>query len=58
MFMMDRKGAGFSVKSNGEIAAGGDGMGRYPKVKSVSFEELLMSQEISQKALQRTIGKG
>ena len=52
--MMDGRGAGFGVKSNGENSgrSGLDGWG-HPTVKSVSFGELLMSQVIQQEALTR-----
>ena len=50
--MMDGKGAGLRVKSNGENSgrSGLDGWG-HPTVKSVSFGELLMSQVVQQEAL-------
>ena len=56
MSMMDRKGAGFRVKFNGENSgrSGLDGWG-HPTVKSVSFEELLMSQVVQQEALSRLL---
>jgi hypothetical protein len=56
MSMVGGKGAGFRVKFNGENSgrSGLDGWG-HPTVKSVSFEELLMSQVVQQEALTRLL---
>jgi hypothetical protein len=54
--MVGGRGAGFRVKFNGENSSrrGLDGWG-HPTVKSVSFEELLMSQVVQQEALTRLL---
>jgi len=54
--MVGGRGAGLRVKSIGENSgrSGLDGWG-HPTVKSVSFEELLMSQVVQKEALTRLL---